>query len=42
MSDVYMLNKVGDNTPPCGTPVLNCLVNDWLLYSWVYALRPLM
>ena len=23
MSYVYMLNSVGDRTPPCGTPVLN-------------------
>ena len=23
MSAVYMLNSVGDRTPPCGTPVLN-------------------
>ena len=21
LSDVYMLNNVGDRTPPCGTPV---------------------
>ena len=21
---MYMLNSVGDRTPPCGTPVLNC------------------
>ena len=23
VSDVYMLNSVGDRTPPCGTPFLN-------------------
>ena len=23
MSAVYMLNNVGERTPPCGTPVLN-------------------
>ena len=23
MSAVYMLNSVGEMTPPCGTPVLN-------------------
>ena len=23
MSEVYMLNRVGERTPPCGTPVLN-------------------
>ena len=23
VSDVYMLNSVGDRTPPCGTSVLN-------------------
>ena len=22
-SEVYMLNSVGERTPPCGTPVLN-------------------
>ena len=22
-SDVYMLNSLGDKTPPCGTPILN-------------------
>ena len=22
MSDVYMLKRAGDKTPPCGTPVL--------------------
>ena len=26
MSDVYMLSSVSDRTPPCGTPVLNCVV----------------
>ena len=28
MSDVYMLNSVGDRTPPCCTPVLNCRCVD--------------
>ena len=29
MSYVYMLNSVGDVTPPCGTPVLNwCCVSE--------------
>ena len=23
-SDVYMLKRIGDNTPPWGTPDLNC------------------
>ena len=26
VSDVYMLNNVGDRTPPCGTPVLTVLM----------------
>ena len=33
-SEVYMLNSVGDRTPPCGTPVLNVFLFDFvLLYS---------
>ena len=24
VSDVYMLKRVGDMRPPCGTPFLNC------------------
>ena len=32
VSDVYMLNRVGDRTPPCITPVLNwrcvCFVSE--------------
>ena len=32
MSAVYMLNSVGERTPPCGTPVLNCRCMDvWFL-----------
>ena len=28
MSAVYMLNSVGERTPPCGTPVLNGRCED--------------
>ena len=42
MSDVYMLNRVGDSTPPWGTPVLNCFVNDLVLLYVVKAFRPFM
>ena len=27
-SDMYILNKVGDSTPPWGTPALNCFLNE--------------
>ena len=46
-SDMKILNKVGDSTPPWGTPALNCFLNEFfilfyeLLY-WVNALRPLI
>ena len=40
VSDVYMLNCVGDRTLPCGTPVLYwCRV---LFLKVVYALRSLL
>ena len=35
MSAIYMLNSVGDSTPPCGTPDLNCFLNEsmsWYLF----------
>ena len=38
VSDVYMLNNVGDRTPPCGTPVLNWRCVDFLVLNVVYAL----
>ena len=41
VSDVYMLKSVGDSTPPCGTPFLNCRV-DVLFLNVVYALGHLM
>ena len=42
MSAVYMLNSVGERTPPCGTPVLNWRCMDvWFMYV-VWALRSLM
>ena len=42
VSDIYMLKSVGDRTPRCGTPVLNCRCVDVLFLNVVYALRPLM
>jgi len=30
MSDVHMLKRTGDNTPPCGTPVFSSLCFDLL------------
>ena len=42
VSDVYMLESVGDKTPPCGTPFLNWCCVEVLFLNGVYALRPLM
>ena len=42
VSDVYMLNSVGDRTPLCGTPVLNRRCVNVLFLNVVYALRHLM
>ena len=36
---MYMLKSVGDSTPPCVTPFLNCV--DVLFLNVVYASRPL-
>ena len=33
VSDVYMLNSLGDRMPPCGTPVLNWCCVDVLLLN---------
>ena len=42
MSEVYMLNSMGERTPHCGTPDLNRrFVHVWFL-NVVYAMRPLM
>ena len=38
---MYMLKRVGDSTPPCGTPFLNWRV-DVLFLNVVYALRHLI
>ena len=36
-----MLKRMGERTPPCGTPDLNCgFVDVWFL-NVVYAMRPL-
>ena len=37
MSDVQMLKRTGDSTPPCGTPVFSCLCLDLLLLYRVQA-----
>ena len=42
VSDVYMLNNVGDITPPCGTPVSNWHCVDVLFMNIVYGVRPFM
>ena len=42
VSYVYMLNNVGDRTPPCGTPVLNWRCVNVLFLNVVYVLHHLM
>jgi len=42
MSAVYMLNSMGERTPPCGTPDLNCCCLDVCCLKVVYAFLPLM
>ena len=37
-----MLKSMGDRTPPCGTPDLNCRSVDVWFLNVVYAMRPLM
>ena len=32
MSDVYILNSVGESTPPCGTPVFIVACFDFVLF----------
>ena len=39
---MYMLNSVGDSTPPCGISFLNWRCVDVLFLSVVYALWHLM
>ena len=42
-SDMYMLNSVGESTPPpCGTPVFVLRCGDFVLLSSVYCFRPFM
>ena len=33
---MYMLNSVGDRTPPCGTPILNWHCVDILFLNVLY------
>ena len=42
MSDVYMLNNVGESTPPCGTPERCVLIADVVLLMSVNACLPLI
>ena len=42
VSDVYMLKRVGDSTPPCATPFLNWRCVDVLFLNVAYALRALI
>ena len=42
LSYAYLLNNVGDRTPPCETPVLNWRCVDLLCLNVAYTLRPLM
>ena len=42
MSEVYMLKRVGESTPPCGTPVLVFLSFDILPFRVVYCFLPFM
>ena len=42
MSEVHMLKSMGERTPPCGTPDLNCRFVDVWFLNVVYAMRPLM
>ena len=42
MSEEYRLKSVGESTPPCGTPDLNCCVLDLVLLYVVYACLPFM
>ena len=37
-----MLKNMGERTPPCGTPDLNCRFVDVWFLNVVYAMRPLM
>ena len=37
-----MLKSMGERTPPCGTPDLNCRFVDVWFLNVVYAMRPLM
>ena len=42
VSEVYMLNSMGDRTPLCGTLVLNWRCVDVIFLNVVYTMRPLM
>ena len=42
MSEVQMSKSMGEGTPPCGTPDLNCRFVDVWFPNVVYAMRPLM
>ena len=42
MSEAQTLKSMGERTPPCGTPDLNCRFVDVWFLNVVYAMRPLM
>ena len=39
---MYILNRVGESTPPCGTPVLMLRRGDLVWLYRVYCVRPFM
>lgn len=41
-SAMYMLKRVGESTPPCGTPVFMLRCEDLVLLYSVYCVRPLV
>jgi len=42
ISETYMLNSVGDRTPPCGTPVLKIFCFELVLLTYMKPFLPLM
>lgn len=41
-SDMYILKRVSESTPPCGTPVFVFLLMDFVLLNRVCWVLPLM
>ena len=42
VSDVYLLKRVCDRTPPCGTPLLNWRCDEVFFLNVLYTLRSLL